>query len=794
MPPEPKLPRKLWRRLAPALTGLLLLAYLVRRAGPSRILEGIAAVGWGLVLVIALAGLSHVVRTQAWRLTLLDVPHRPSFGSMFALRLVSEAAGQVGVLGQFFGDTWRVARLGADLPVAGRITSVVLDRSLYALSSVIVTIAGITSVAFLLPLSGKMAVYANVAAFTLVASVVLAAIAMRRRWAVLSGPAGALGRLGRIGHRLERQQETIRSVEDKLLDFFHHSPAAFWGSFVLQMAGQVAALLEVFMILRFMGFRTGFLSALFIEGLTKLLSVIGMVNPGNVGTFEGGNMLLAKVVGIGGAAGLTLGLIRRVRALFWAAVGVICAVIPPGLSRREKPKAQDTPHTAPHGHTAIILGQGVPADSILARVGALPVLLRAILGEEKADAKRIVVVVDPEAALSVKEELRRTRRLPDTVEWFEAAAGDIAPLLRDIGASEDGIVLVAADRTYHPSLHRRAAQWEGSGVLALTTGRQPVGIYAFSTSQATRLIEECPAGTRTVRQLHEWLTATGVLVCESVPSDQWQRVSPEYRLLAERKLNKWLFKPTDVIFSRMNRRVSIPISRQLIKFPITANMVTWFTLGVSLLAGVCFALGGFWNMLLGAILSVFASILDGCDGEVARLKMQESAFGCWLETICDYLYYVFLFAGMMIGLLGRGPIYFVWGAVLLFGAVASFLTTALQRRRMTGARPDQYLSLWKAQASRRSSNPFLYLGRHTEFLIKRCCMPYLVLACALFGATYMAFIGAAVGSNIVWPIVLYSYFTFKPVRRDEQSAPLPPAPPAVGQARVYAVSGLDTET
>jgi hypothetical protein len=43
-------------------------------------------------------------------------------------------------------------------------------------------------------------------------------------------------------------------------------------------------------------------------------------------------------------------------------------------------------------------------------------------------------------------------------------------------------------------------------------------------------------------------------------------------------------------------------------------------------------------------------------------------------------------------------------------------------------------------------------------------MPYLVLAFALFGATYMAFIGAAVGANSVWPIALYLYFTFNPAR------------------------------
>jgi phosphatidylglycerophosphate synthase len=763
MLPKPVLPRKLWGRLAAALIGLLLLAYLVRRAGPSKLLEGIASVGWGLVLVIALAGVLQVVRTWAWRLTILDARHRPSFGRMLALRLGSEAAGQVGVFGQVFGDTWRVAELGAELPLSSRITSVALDRALFTLSSTIVTIAGITSVAFLLPLPGKITLYATIFSFALVSSVFLGVIAVRRRWAVISGPVRALGRLGRIGRWVEGKRETILSVEDELLDFFHHSPAAFWQSFALQMASQVAAVSEVYLILRFLGGHNGFSSALAIEGLTKLVNVIGLINPGNAGTYEGGNMLLARLAGMAGTAGLTLGLIRRVRALFWAAVGALCAVILPS-ARPEKPKVRRSADPAGHGHTAIILAQATPADSLLARVGALPVLLRAILGAQKAGAERIVVVVDPAEALKIPEELRRTRRLPNSVEWRAPLAREIAPVLRDIADSEERIVLITAARTYHPSLHRRAAEWDGIEVLALTTDGQPAGIYAFTSAQAISLLKGFPAGW-TVEVLYEWLIAMDAIICESVSSDQWQRVSsPEDRLLAEQKLDRWLVKPTDGVFARMNRRVSIPISRQLIKFPITPNMVSLFTLGVSFLAGAFFALGGWRNMLLGAVLSVLASILDGCDGEVARLTFQDSAFGCWLETVCDYLYYVFIFVGMMIGLLGRGPIYLVWGTVLFFGAVASFLATALQRHRMAAARPEQYLSLWQAQASKRRSNPFLYLARHTEFMIRRCCMPYLILAFALFGATYMAFIGAAVGSNIVWPIALYSYFTFNPAR------------------------------
>jgi phosphatidylglycerophosphate synthase len=301
--------------------------------------------------------------------------------------------------------------------------------------------------------------------------------------------------------------------------------------------------------------------------------------------------------------------------------------------------------------------------------------------------------------------------------------------------------------------------------MALNTEGAAVGICASGNCRAADLLKDCPVGIRTIEQLHVWLTAVSGIAWESVAADQWQSVSSAGdRLEAERKLDQWLVKPTDGLFARMNRRVSIPISRQLIKTPITPNAVSIFTLGVGFLAGAFFAFGGRTNMLVGAILSVFASILDGCDGEVARLRFQDSAFGCWLETICDHLYYIFIFAGMTVGLLARGPVYLIWGSVLFFGAIATLVTTGLQRRRMAGASPEQYLSRWQEQASQRRSNPFLYLGRHTEFLIRRCCMPYLILAFALFGATYMAYIGAAVGANIAWPIALYSYFSFDPAR------------------------------
>ncbi len=247
-----------------------------------------------------------------------------------------------------------------------------------------------------------------------------------------------------------------------------------------------------------------------------------------------------------------------------------------------------------------------------------------------------------------------------------------------------------------------------------------------------------------------------------MPEDKWQRIlSERQRLSAERKLDSWLVKPTDGIFARTNRKISIPISRQIIPFPITPNMVSLFTLGVSFAAGVFFALGGYWNMLTGAVFSWFASVLDGCDGEVARLKLQESDFGCWLETICDYLSYLFTFAGITIGLWRSSGTrtYLAWGSLFVFGAVLSFIIIGFQRRQLVGS-PEQYLSVWHSQADSRRWNPLLYVGRHTEFIIRRCFLPYALLFFAVFNILEVAFVMSAVGANLVWIIALYSCYAF----------------------------------
>jgi hypothetical protein len=87
------------------------------------------------------------------------------------------------------------------------------------------------------------------------------------------------------------------------------------------------AVLEVYIILRLMGTRIAVGGAFVVEGLTKVINLLGALNPGNFGTYEAGNMLIAKMFGVTGAAGLTLALCRRARTVFWAGVGALCVIL-----------------------------------------------------------------------------------------------------------------------------------------------------------------------------------------------------------------------------------------------------------------------------------------------------------------------------------------------------------------------------------------------------------------------------------------------------------------------------------
>ena len=137
---------------------------------------------------------------------------------------------------------------------------------------------------------------------------------------------------------------------------------------------------------------------------------------------------------------------------------------------------------------------------------------------------------------------------------------------------------------------------------------------------------------------------------KAIPTDDfWIDVDDPaaFRKAEQALLNRLRDKPNDGPVARyLNRPISVRISRHLVKYNVTPNQISGFSFLCSVLGAGLFAVGGYVALLLGGVLAQFASIIDGCDGEVARLKYQSSDFGGWFDAVLDRYADAFLLFGL----------------------------------------------------------------------------------------------------------------------------------------------------
>ncbi len=87
----------------------------------------------------------------------------------------------------------------------------------------------------------------------------------------------------------------------------------------------------------------------------------------------------------------------------------------------------------------------------------------------------------------------------------------------------------------------------------------------------------------------------------------------------------------------INKRISIPISLLLARLRVLPNVITVINFLFGVAAVVLIASGEHLNQAIGGILVQVCSIVDGCDGEVARMTTRFSKIGGFLDSLSDNL-------------------------------------------------------------------------------------------------------------------------------------------------------------
>jgi phosphatidylglycerophosphate synthase len=133
-------------------------------------------------------------------------------------------------------------------------------------------------------------------------------------------------------------------------------------------------------------------------------------------------------------------------------------------------------------------------------------------------------------------------------------------------------------------------------------------------------------------------------------------------------MSDWKTKPTDrFILKWIKMNLSARITPKLVALErLRPWMITLFSTGVGVFAGVVFAAGWGW---IAAFLAAFAQVMDGVDGQFSRLTGMQSKGGAFLDSVLDRYFDLALTIGLVVYLI-RLPVGFPPWLLLVVGFLA----------------------------------------------------------------------------------------------------------------------------
>lgn len=193
------------------------------------------------------------------------------------------------------------------------------------------------------------------------------------------------------------------------------------------------------------------------------------------------------------------------------------------------------------------------------------------------------------------------------------------------------------------------------------------------------------------------------------PATQVRRAE-DFKVQRERLLTRGGMASDSFMDRWVSRHFSRQFTRLLIDTPVTPNQITWMHLVVGVGSAWFFYQGTYVLGMIGAVLLMISAWLDNTDGEVARLRFQQSRFGMILDVIGDNVVHwaVFLGIGWGVARTMGNDIYILCGLLSMAGAVMSlWLLRASVFQERGGSEYES--SGWADQLANRDFLYFLFV-------------------------------------------------------------------------------------
>ena len=301
------------------LIGLGIVTVLVGWQGVATIAEHLSAAGWSILLVALFIPPDLLLRTASFQL--LFAPGRvPRFADTALAMWIGSSVNFLLPVATVGGEFVK-ARILTLRKVSGvdAAASVVLDKTVQALSVLLWALIGIAILAVVAPPDDPMVTAAFVGAVLLALGIggfVVAQFA--GTFGLLSGPAGKILRR----EKSQSLSEGAASLDTAIRDLYRR-PAAIAVSTGLRVGKRLLMAGEVWFIAWLLGFPISLAETVMINSLAVALRSAAFAVPGGLGVQEGGYIMLGALVGLPPDVMLAISLATRIGELIEGLPGLV---------------------------------------------------------------------------------------------------------------------------------------------------------------------------------------------------------------------------------------------------------------------------------------------------------------------------------------------------------------------------------------------------------------------------------------------------------------------------------------
>jgi putative membrane protein len=285
--------------------------------GGGSVLDAFSATGWGVLAVIILRGIALSIAGAGW-FFLFPKALRPPIWTCVLIRFLREGANALLPTTQIGGEVIGARALtlrGA--PAALSAASVIVDVLVQAATQFLFAILGLATLA---AMRDGGAVRETVAIVILVAIPALVGFYLAQRPVGQRFVKAALQRLA--GGREWVSFGAIDALYARLGSIYANR-RGLGVAILVHSSGWFVGVLEVWVVLAFMGYPSAYPEALVIESLTQAIRGAAFAIPGALGAQEGGLIALCAIFGIPADAAIAMSLIKRAPDLVFGAPALI---------------------------------------------------------------------------------------------------------------------------------------------------------------------------------------------------------------------------------------------------------------------------------------------------------------------------------------------------------------------------------------------------------------------------------------------------------------------------------------